>query len=102
MTQQASHKVPDGKMVKIKFRDEEGDVYDVEIRGDFFIEPPEKRVSRIKDHTDHSGDEVIDKLIQKFTEDKEHKEGGLTEEEIEEAKKRAQEKFSSEEWNRKL
>jgi hypothetical protein len=43
MTQQeASHKVPDGKMVKIKFRDDEGDVYDVEIRGDFFIEPPEK------------------------------------------------------------
>jgi hypothetical protein len=43
MTQQeASHKVPDGKMVKIKFRDNEGDVYDVEIRGDFFIEPPEK------------------------------------------------------------
>lgn len=43
MTQQkASHKVPDGKMVKIKFRDEDGDVYDVEIRGDFFIEPPEK------------------------------------------------------------
>lgn len=42
MTHEASHKVPDGKMVKIKFRNEDGDVYDVEVRGDFFIEPPEK------------------------------------------------------------
>ncbi|MFB6174519.1 MAG: lipoate protein ligase C-terminal domain-containing protein [Candidatus Nanohalobium sp.] len=43
MTQQeASHKVPEGKMVKIKFRNEDGTVYDVQIRGDFFIEPPEK------------------------------------------------------------
>lgn len=66
------------------------------------VKSAEKRVSRIKDHADHSREEVIAKLIEKFTEDREHEEEGLTDEEIEEARKRAEEKFSSEEWNRKL
>jgi formylmethanofuran dehydrogenase subunit E len=38
----ASHKVPDGKMVKVQIEEDEGKVAGVEIRGDFFIEPPEK------------------------------------------------------------
>lgn len=42
MERKASHKVPDGKMVNIKLEEEDGTVYEVEIRGDFFIEPPEK------------------------------------------------------------
>lgn len=66
MTQAASHKVPDGKMVKIRFRDDEGDVYDVEIRGDFFIEPPEKLQeleSRIEGiDVKASKDEICDRL----------------------------------------
>jgi len=42
MTSEASHKVPNGKMVNIKVQTEDGQVYEVEIRGDFFLEPPEK------------------------------------------------------------
>lgn len=42
MTSEASHKVPDGKMVNIKVETEDNQVFEVEIRGDFFLEPPEK------------------------------------------------------------
>lgn len=66
------------------------------------VKSAEKRVSRIKDHTDHSREEVINRLIEKFTEDKEHQKKGLTEKELEKAKNLAEEKFSSKEWNQKL
>ena len=38
----SSHKVEDGKMVKIEVIAEDKSVKDVNIRGDFFLEPPEK------------------------------------------------------------
>jgi lipoate-protein ligase A len=66
------------------------------------IESTEKRVSRISDHIDHSREEVIEALIEKFTEDKEFEQGSLSEEEIEEARERAEEKFSTEGWNKKF
>ncbi len=66
------------------------------------IKSAEKRVSRISDHTDHSREEVVQKLIEKFTENKNWEEGSLTQEEIEEAKKLAENKFSTEEWNKQL
>ena len=66
------------------------------------IESAEKRVARISDHINHSRDEVIEALTESFTEDKDWEEGSLTEEEIEKAEKLADEKFRSEEWNKKL
>lgn len=39
---QASRKVPDGKMVEIGIHVEDGEVVKAEIRGDFFLQPPEK------------------------------------------------------------
>lgn len=66
------------------------------------IKSAEQRVSRISDHTGHSREEVVEALIESFVEDKEHEHGSLTEEELEEARSLAEEKFSSEEWNRKL
>lgn len=66
------------------------------------VKSAEQRVSRISDHTDHPREKVIEKMIEKFVEDKEYEEKGLTDEEIREAEKLAEEKFSSEEWRRKL
>ena len=66
------------------------------------VKSAEKRVSKIKDHTEASRKQVIQALIQKFLEDRKTVEEGLTEEEIEEAEKLAEEKFCSPEWNRKL
>lgn len=66
------------------------------------IKSAEKRVARIKDHTDQSREEIIDKLVEAFTEDKEFEERSLTREEKEKARELADEKFSSSEWNRKL
>jgi lipoate-protein ligase A len=42
MEAEASLKVPDGKMVKISAEVEDQKVIDAEIRGDFFLQPPEK------------------------------------------------------------
>lgn len=39
---QASRKVPDGKMVELRLGFENGNVQKAEIRGDFFLQPPEK------------------------------------------------------------
>jgi len=66
------------------------------------IESAEKRVARISDHTGRGRKEVIDKMIEKFMENREYNEEGLTEEEVEKARKLADEKFRSEEWNKKL
>lgn len=66
------------------------------------VKSAEKRVSRITDHIDHSREEVVRKIIEKFTEDKNYEERGLSEEEIEEAEKLVEEKFSTTDWNRKL
>jgi len=38
----ASHKIEDGKMVKIKLDIEDETVKQAKLRGDFFLEPPEK------------------------------------------------------------
>lgn len=66
------------------------------------VKSAEKRVSRIRDHIDHSREDVIKKIIEKFVEDKEYEQGGLTKEELMEAEKLVEEKFSTDEWNRKL
>ncbi|WEL23843.1 lipoate--protein ligase family protein [Candidatus Nanohalovita haloferacivicina] len=66
------------------------------------VKSAEQRVSRISDHADHSREEVIEALIEKFTEDKEREESSLTDEELEEARELAEKKFSTDEWNRKL
>jgi lipoate-protein ligase A len=68
------------------------------------IKSAEKRVSRISDHIDDSREEVIQKLIESFMEEKsaEWEEDSLTEEELNKAKKLAEDKFSAKEWNQKL
>ena len=66
------------------------------------IKSAEKRVSSISDHTDRSREEVIHKLIEKFTEGESFQEGELDEEELDRARKLTEEKFSTKEWNRKL
>lgn len=66
------------------------------------IESAEKRVARISDYIDDSREEVIDALIENFVSDKEWEYGSLTDEEIEEAEKLADEKFRTEDWNQKL
>ena len=66
------------------------------------VKSAEQRVSRISDHVDHSRQEVIEKMIEKFVGDKDYEEGKLTGEEVERARELAEEKFSSDSWNRKL
>ncbi len=66
------------------------------------VKSAEKRVSRIKDHADVDREEVIDKIIEVFSEGRDVEEGSLTDEELEEARELAEEKFSTDEWNRKL
>ncbi len=66
------------------------------------IESAEKRVAVMKDYIEHSREEVIDEMKQKFKEEYGGKEGSLTEEELEEACELADEKFSSNEWTRKM
>ncbi|PSH01032.1 MAG: lipoate--protein ligase family protein [Nanohaloarchaea archaeon SW_7_46_7] len=58
------------------------------------VKSAEKRVSRIKDHSDSGRSEVVEKMIEKFSED--------TDEERKRARDLAEEKFSTDEWNRKL
>lgn len=66
------------------------------------VKSAEQRVSRISDHVEHPREEVIEKMIEKFSEGREIVEEDLSDEEVEEAKKLADEKFSSEEWNEKM
>ena len=66
------------------------------------VKSAEQRVSRISDHIDHPREKVIEKMIEKFSEERNVTEDSLSEEELEEARDLAGEKFSSEEWNRKL
>lgn len=68
------------------------------------IKSAEKRVSRISDHIDNSREEVIQSLIESFMDENaaEWEEDSLTEEEIDKAKKLADDKFSTKEWNQKL
>ncbi len=42
MKANVSLKIPDGKMVKINAEIDDEKILDTEIRGDFFLEPPEK------------------------------------------------------------
>lgn len=42
MNVNASLKVPEGKLIKLQAEIEDKEVIDTQIRGDFFIEPPEK------------------------------------------------------------
>lgn len=66
------------------------------------VKSAEKRVSRIKDHADLDREEVVEKMIEVFSEDRDIERGSLTDEELEEARELAEEKFSSDEWNKKL
>lgn len=66
------------------------------------IESAEKRVAVMNDYIDHSREEVIEKLIERFKQEYGGKEVSLTDEEREKAEKLADKKFSSDDWNRKL
>jgi lipoate-protein ligase A len=66
------------------------------------VKSAEQRVSRISDHLDHEREEVIEKMIEKFSENHEVEHASLSEEELEEARELAEEKFSDEEWNNQL
>ena len=66
MALEASQKVPDGKMVGIELETDSGKVKQARIRGDFFLEPPEKLEkleSRIKGlETDTGKEKIIEGL----------------------------------------
>ncbi len=66
------------------------------------IKSAEERVAAITEFIEHSREQVIQRMIEKFRE----KYGGhlteLDEKTLEEAEKKAEEKFSTEEWNREL
>ena len=66
------------------------------------VKSAEQRVSRISDHTDRNRAEIIQALIRKFTEDKAFENTGLTDSEISEAEELAEQKFSTEDWNKRL
>jgi lipoate-protein ligase A len=66
------------------------------------VKSAEQRVSRISDHADHPREEVIEKMIRNFSDGKQAEDAEVEEETLEEARELAEEKFSSEDWNRKL
>lgn len=66
------------------------------------IESAEKRVSVMKDHIDHSREDVIEAMIRQFREEYGGEKGSLTGEELQEAERLANEKFSSDEWTKKM
>ncbi|QKQ98936.1 lipoate--protein ligase family protein [Candidatus Nanohaloarchaea archaeon] len=66
------------------------------------IKSAEQRVTRMSDLTDKDRSEIIDELIQNFTKGKEHEHRGLTDEEMDLAREKVREKFSTEDWNQGL
>jgi lipoate-protein ligase A len=66
------------------------------------IKSAEKRVAVMKDYVDHGRQEVIDEMKERFREEHDTGEASLTDEELEEARELAEEKFSSDDWNRKM
>lgn len=66
------------------------------------IESAEKRVAVMSDYVDHGREEVIEKMIDKFKQQYGGSEAELTEDELEEAEKVAEEKFESDDWNQKM
>lgn len=66
------------------------------------IKSAEKRVAVMNDYIDHSRKDVIDTMKEKFLYEHGGEEGSLTEEELEEAERLAEEKFSSSNWNQKM
>lgn len=66
------------------------------------IKSAEKRVAVMKDYIDHSREDVIETMKEKFLYEYGGTEGSLTDEELEEARKRAEEKFSRDDWNQKM
>ncbi|AOV95452.1 hypothetical protein AQV86_06080 [Nanohaloarchaea archaeon SG9] len=66
MTLKASRKVPDGKMIKLELEKENKKIENAEIRGDFFLEPPEKleELERKLEglETEAEKEEVVEKL----------------------------------------
>lgn len=66
------------------------------------VKSAEKRVSRISDHANHSRENVVEKMIEKFVEGRDYEHGELSQEELDAARELSEEKFSSIEWNRKL
>lgn len=66
------------------------------------IQSAEKRVTRIKDHIDYPRDQIIDELIQEFTKNKNYRERSLTNQEKEKARQKVKEKFSKDQWNKKI
>ncbi|QGA80902.1 lipoate protein ligase C-terminal domain-containing protein [Candidatus Nanohalobium constans] len=61
----ASHKVEDGKMVKIQLEINDETVEGVQIRGDFFLEPPEKLEELEKQLEGLKQDSTIEEVAEK-------------------------------------
>ncbi|MFB6203499.1 MAG: lipoate--protein ligase family protein [Candidatus Nanohaloarchaea archaeon] len=66
------------------------------------IQSAEKRVAVMSDYIDEPREKVIEAMIQKFREKHGGEEGSLTGEELDRARELADQKFSTEEWNRKM
>jgi len=66
------------------------------------VKSAEQRVSRVSDHIDHKREEVIEKMIEKFSGGRNVEEEELKQDEVEDAKELVEEKFSNEEWNERL
>ena len=81
---EASIKVPDGKMVKLKLKEEDGKIADAEVRGDFFLEPPEKLAELEKSLESLKVDAEIEEVKEKL-EDVEAKLIGFSRSDIAEA-----------------
>ena len=65
---QASRKVPDGKMVQVKLEVRNEEVVEAEIRGDFFLEPPEKLSELEQSLIGLKENEEKEKIVQKLDE----------------------------------
>lgn len=66
------------------------------------IKSAEKRVALIRDHLDLERSEIIEEMVETFLDDREGVRGEMEDDEIGEAEKLAAEKFSTDEWNRKM
>jgi len=62
----------------------------------------DKRVARIANHVDADRETVIERLIDEFREEYGGERGSLTDEELAAAKRRAETKFRTDEWNKRL
>lgn len=66
------------------------------------VESADKRVTRIANYVDEDREAVIERFVGKFRDTYGGKRGSLTNEELSEAERRAETKFSTDGWNKRL